>query len=253
MPEDFLGLDGRSLVVTGASSGIGRASAVLASRQGARVTLIARREEALQETRAAMAGDGHRIVPCDLSDHVAVTAALRETAVEQGALDGLIHAAGIHATTPLRTITAEQVSTVLETNVTDTLMLVKAFRHRQVRGEDPAVVLMSSVAGMVGEAGVSAYAASKAAVAAIGRSLALELSRERIRVNSIAAGIVETALTRGIRERVGEAGWERIEAMHPLGTGLPEDVARAALYLVSSASAWVTGTTLVVDGGYTAQ
>ncbi|GAB3631135.1 SDR family oxidoreductase [Microbacterium shaanxiense] len=253
MPEDYLGLAGRNLVVTGASSGIGRATATLASRHGATLALLARRPEALEETRAALAGTGHLALPCDVTDAPSAASALREAADRLGPLDGMVHAAGIHDTTPLRTTTAEQITRLFDVNVTSALMLVKAFRHRQVRGEAPSIVLLSSAVGLVGEAGVSAYAASKAAVASLGRSLALELARERIRVNSIAAGIVETELTRGIRDRVGDAGWERIEATHPLGTGAADDVANAALYLLSSASKWVTGSTLVVDGGYTAQ
>ncbi len=252
-PADFLGLSGRALVVTGASSGIGRATAIAASRHGATVALIGRREDALETTRELMAGEGHLVVPLDVTEHDRLPGAFRAIADEIGPVDGLVHAAGVHETTPLRIVTAEQAARIFDVNVTSAIMVTKAFRHAKVRGPNASVVLMSSAVGLVGEAGVSVYAASKAAVASLGRSLALELARENMRVNSIAAGIVTTELTAHLREGVGSAAWEQIEAAHPLGVGTAEDVAASALYLVSPASRWVTGTALVVDGGYTAR
>lgn len=200
-----------------------------------------------------MHGTGHIVVPFDLDDHDATLSMLRGVVDRLGPLDGLFHSAGIHATTPLRMVAADQVSALFGANVTSAVMLAKAFRHRQVRGASPSIVLMSSAVGLVGEAGVSVYAATKAAVASLGKSLALELARENIRVNSIAAGIVETALTEKIRSSVGGEAWSQIEQAHPIGIGAVEDVANAALYLLSPVSRWVTGSVLVIDGGYTAR
>ncbi|UOQ57708.1 SDR family oxidoreductase [Leucobacter allii] len=252
MSFDFLGLDGSALLVTGASSGIGRETAIRASRAGARVALVARREDALDETRALLDGEGHVVLPADLSEHAGIPAVLRAAVEHLGPLDGLMHAAGVHATTPLRAVTTAQITGLLDANVTSSILLAKAFRSPKVRAERASIVLMSSAAGLVGEAGVSVYAATKAAVSSLGRSLALELAPERIRVNSVAAGIVETPLTEGLRRKIGHDAWAAIEAAHPLGIGSVEDVANAALYLLAPASGWTTGTTLVVDGGYTA-
>lgn len=225
----------------------------MASQHGARVALIGRREAELERTRESMHGAGHMVMPFDVSAHEEIPRLFRSIVDEMGALDGLLHAAGVHATTPLRIVAADQAALLFDINVTSSLMLTKGFRHAKVRGSEPSVVLMSSAVGLVGEAGVSVYAASKAAVASLGRSLALELAREGVRVNSIAAGIVETELTAGLRQRVGAEAWAQIEDAHPLGVGTVEDAASAAMYLLSPASRWVTGTALVVDGGYTAR
>lgn len=254
MPDrDYLRLAGRTVLITGASSGIGRAAAVAASRQGARMALLARRADVLEDVVAELDGDGHVAVAFDVTRSADVASVLRDIVNQTGPLDGLLHAAGAHAATPLRAVRAQKVDELFALNVTTALMFAKGFRHPSVRGSDPSIVLMSSAVGLTGEVGVSAYAASKAAVAALARSLALEVAREGIRVNSIAAGVVHTAMTEHMRANVGSTGWDAIAAAHPLGIGTAEDVADAALYLLSPASRWVTGTALVVDGGYTAR
>ncbi len=253
MPEpEFLGLRDRAVLITGASSGIGRATAIAAARQGARVVCIARRADQLEAVVEELDGDGHLAVPLDVTHYAELPGVMQGIVERVGRLDGLVHAAGVHSTSPLRVVSEARTTELFDVNVTSALMLVKAFRHAKVRGEQPSVVLMSSIYGLVGGAGVSVYAATKAAIASLGRSLALELAREGIRVNSIAAGVVDTPLTEGAHAAVGDQAWGQVEAAHPLGIGQPEDVANAALYLLSPASRWVTGTALVVDGGYTA-
>lgn len=250
---DYLGLQGRTLLVTGASSGIGRETALAASEQGARIALLGRRPEALEETRELLAGDGHLLVPFDLVEPRELPGALAEVVQQLGPIDGIFHAAGVHEVSPIRALTETQIDRLFATNVTSAALLVKAFRNPRVRGERPSIVLMSSAVGLVGEAGVSIYAATKAAIASLGRSFALELAAEGIRVNTIAAGMVETPLSEGLRARLGTDAWAAIQDAHPLGIGTARDVANAALYLLSPASNWVTGTALVVDGGYTAK
>lgn len=250
---DYLGLTESVVLVTGASSGIGRAVAIEASKHGSRVVALARRERELARVVDEMDGTGHLAVPFDLLDSAGIPAMLEDVVSQTGPLDGLVHAAGVHSAMPLRGVTPDQAAQIFAMNVTTALMLTKGFRRKQIRGFSPSIVFISSVAGMVGEPGVSLYSATKGAVEAMSRSLAIELVREGIRCNSIAAGMVSTGLSDGIKAAVGPEAWARIEEDHPLGIGVADDIAQAALYLLSPASRWVVGSTLVVDGGYTAQ
>lgn len=250
---DFLGLADKKLLVTGASSGIGRATAIEASHHGAKVALLGRRAEALQATHDALTGAGHLIDNFDLTDLDGIPDHVADIADELGGLDGIVHAAGVHSAHPLRIVDAALVDQVLRANVSTAFMLAKGFRTKSVNKQSPSLVFVSSVVATVGQPGVSVYSASKGALTALTRSLAIELAREGIRVNAVEPGIVMTEMTETIRAKVGQSGFAAIEAAHPLGFGQPIDVARAILFLVSDASSWITGTSLVVDGGYTAQ
>ena len=249
----FLSLEGRTIVVTGASSGIGRATAIEASHHGATVIALGRSAERLKDVLSDLTGTTHEICEYDLAELNSVPGMIRDLSVRFGRLDGLVHSAGIHASTPLRGIDAESITAMLNTNVATGFMLAKGFRHKQVRGPLPSIVFLSSAAGLVGQAGVSAYSASKGAVISATRSLAVELARENIRVNCVCPGVVMTPMTTSLRATVGESKFADIESSHPLGLGTPEDVAKAIVFLLSDAARWITGTALSVDGGYTAQ
>jgi NAD(P)-dependent dehydrogenase (short-subunit alcohol dehydrogenase family) len=252
-PADFLGLAGKKLLVTGASSGIGRASAIEASRYGAQVILLGRRPEALQATADALTGTGHLVDPFDLADLDAIPDHIASIARDFGGLDSVVHAAGIHSARPLRMIDAAHLDGVIHANLSSAFLLAKGFRSKLVTKRNPSIVFVSSVMATVGQPGVSAYAASKGALSALTRSLSLELARDGIRVNAVEPGIVSTEMTERLRAEVGREGFAQIESSHPLGIGQPADVARAILFLLSDAASWITGTSLVVDGGYTAQ
>jgi 3-oxoacyl-[acyl-carrier protein] reductase len=251
--EDFLGLSQKTVLVTGASSGIGRETAILASKHGAKVVLVARRASVLEDVAAELPGAGHSVVPFDLADTDGIPSMLRAVAENVGSLDGLVHAAGIHSTLPLRSIQSANVQELFNVNVTTAFMLAKGFRHKQVRSTESSVVLLSSAVGLVGQPGVSIYSSTKGAIASLTKSLALELAREGIRVNCVCPGVVQTEMVNGLRARIGEEGFRKVAHAHPLGLGDPADVANAVLFLLSSASRWVTGSSMVVDGGYTAQ
>lgn len=241
------------MLVTGGSGGIGAAVATHAARQGAVVAVSGRDRGRLDALIASLPGTGHVALVADLTDPDAAACLVADAVQALGGIDALVHAAGVHSARPVKSLDAAHVAEVLDTNVTTALLLAKAYRDRRIAKTDGCIVFVSSVVATVGQPGVSAYAASKGAVSALTKSLALELARDGIRVNAVEAGIVETPMTDGIRSTVGAAAFASIEQAHPLGIGTPADVADAVLYLASPVSRWVTGTSLVVDGGYTAR
>jgi len=246
-------LTGQAILVTGASSGIGRATAIVLSRLGARLWLVGRNVDRLEATRQALTVAEHICVPFDLNVFEEIPIWLQNLAAKHGRLDGLVNCAGVHNLTPLKTMGTSQVESLWRINVSAGLWLLKGFRHRTVNNAGGSVVLVSSVAGLVGQAAISAYAASKGAIIAMTKSAALELVHDNIRVNCLAPGFVQTEMTIGLSAILTRDNLELIQQAHPLGLGQPEDVAHAAAFLLSSAARWITGSVLVVDGGYTAR
>jgi NAD(P)-dependent dehydrogenase (short-subunit alcohol dehydrogenase family) len=244
-------MQGRTVLVTGASSGIGRETAILLSELEARVVLAGRDRSRLHETLERMQGSDHRVEAFDLADADAIPAWIKQMVAAIGPFHGLAHCAGIHQPIPLRMITAAKVEELMHVNVTSAIMLVKAFRQKGC-SQTASLVLLSSVAGMAGAPAVSGYAASKAALIGFARSAAMELAGEGLRVNCIAPGFVATEMGQQLRDKLPPGQDEAIERMHPLGIGQSRDVAHAIAFLLADTGRWITGTTLVIDGGYTA-
>jgi NAD(P)-dependent dehydrogenase (short-subunit alcohol dehydrogenase family) len=245
-------LTGRRFLITGASSGIGRETAILLSQLNARIVLAARNEERLQETLRRLDGEGHSTSCFDLTALDDIPRWFKALAEQFGPFDGLVHSAGIQSMLPLQVLSAQKVERMMSINVSAALMLAKAFRQKGCAASRSSLVLLSSVAGMVGEAGLTAYSASKAALMGLTKSLAMELAPENIRVNCVAPGMVRTEMMRRMTESIPPGQLPAVEARHLLGFGTPRDVAYAIAYLLADTGRWITGATLVVDGGYTA-
>lgn len=246
-------LTGKRILVTGASSGIGRATAILLSELGATVVVAGRDAERLATTRAQLHGEGHASFVFDLCNHGNVSEWFAGITSGAPRLDGVIHSAGIQIAKPLRALTQVDIQHSLGVNVAAAIEIIRGFRQRAVNNAGGSVVLLASVMGLVGQPGQSLYSATKGAIIGTVRSMALELAREGIRVNCIAPGLVQTEMMDRLRDKMPTPeAMEQIIAHHPLGIGKPIDVAHAAAFLVADASRWVTGTCMVVDGGYTA-
>ncbi|WPB57767.1 SDR family NAD(P)-dependent oxidoreductase [Xylophilus sp. GOD-11R] len=244
-------LEGKRVLVTGASSGIGQAIALGVASMGAEVLALgrdaARLDETLERLRAASPA-AHAVCQADLTQPEGVTAA---AAAVTAPLDGVVHAAGISRLSPFRQMTLAHLREVQSINVEGPLLLTQAILRRNLVAAGGSILFISSIAAHIGVPGVGAYSASKAALIAATRCLAMEVAKRKIRANCLSPSLVVTPLFELAMQTAGEDSMARQEANHPLGFGRPEDVANAAVFFLSDASRWITGTTLVMDGGLT--
>lgn len=253
MTYNPMSLDARTVVVTGASSGIGREVCVLLAQLGAKVILVGRNREQLQATADRFDGTPHGIEVFDCNQLDAIKDWLKRVSAEHGGLHGLVHCAGLQSLQPLRMMKREKIDELLRVNFLAAVELAKAFRQRGVYQKPASLVFLSSVMGRVGMPALSIYCASKGAVESFCRALALEYADEPIRVNCVAPGLVRTEMSAKMEQQMTAEQFAAVQAAHPLGLGSPQDVANAVAFLLADTGRWVTGTTLVVDGGYTAQ
>jgi NAD(P)-dependent dehydrogenase (short-subunit alcohol dehydrogenase family) len=241
---------GKTFLVTGGSSGIGQGTAKLLSECGARIILTGRNEERLNETLTLLSGRDHIAIPSDFRDADQTFDWLKSNLTSIGPLDGVFHSAGIEVIRPVRMIKQAQLNDVLGSSLFAAFGLARGLSQKNALVDGGSIVLMSSVAGSSGQVGLTAYSAAKSSIDGLVRSLSCELASKKIRVNSIAAGAINTAMHARLTANSGEDATAGYEQAHLLGFGEVEDVAQAALYLLSPASRWITGTTMVVDGGY---
>lgn len=255
MKSDPFSLYGRNIIVTGASSGIGRQCAIVCSRLGAGVILMARDLPRLEETLLLMEEPGnHMIISVDLSDYDNIEAAVSRVVAERGRIDGIINCAGISTTLPLNAVTPSKMEQFFSVNVAGAVNLTRlAVKTKNFAEKGGSIIFISSVMGVAGENGKTLYSMTKGALVAATKSMAVELAPRRIRVNSISPGVVETPMSENAIYSRNPESRERVAALHPLGLGKPDDVANACAFLLSDASSWITGSNLIVDGGYLAR
>ena len=239
-------LSNHRVLVTGASSGIGCATALACARMGATVIGSGRDSTRLQQTLDGLqkiSDKPHTVVSADLtnpSDRSALLATLSEP------LHGVVHCAGTSRLSPVRMMTERHLRELQVLNVEAPMLLTQAILKGNLIQANGSLVFIASIAAHIGVPGVAAYSGTKAALIAMTRCLAMEVAKRGVRANCLSPGLVETPLTDTV---VSDMDSERKN--YPLGFGKPDDVANAVVFLVSNASRWITGTTIVMDGGLT--
>jgi 3-oxoacyl-[acyl-carrier protein] reductase len=238
-------LEGKSALVTGASGGIGGAAARALHGRGATVTLSGTRTGPLDALAGELGARVH-VAPCDLSDGAAVEALPKKAAEMMGGVDILVNNAGITRDQLFMRMSDADWLAVLEVNLTSTMRLARGVLRGMMKARWGRIINISSIVGVTGNPGQANYAASKAGVIAMSKSLAAEVASRGITVNCVAPGFIATAMT----EALTEEQQARIAAQIPAGRmGTPEEIAAAVVYLASAEAAYVTGQTLHVNGG----
>lgn len=245
-----LSLEGKRILVTGASSGIGRATAVAAAELGAEVVLTARRADELETTRRLCPGAGPRVVAGDLTDSLFLKRLLEEIAP----LDGLAHVAGACPIEPVSGFVASRAEAAMRINCLAFVELMKLLARPTFRAATFSAVAVSSVSAVVGWSGGAVYCATKGALSASVRALATELAPRGVRVNAVCPSNVQTPMFEaGAARMLDAASHAALLKRQPLGIGRPEQVAWPICFLLSDAASFITGVNLPVDGGYLAQ
>lgn len=241
-------LEGKTILVTGASSGIGRGICIDCSKMGAKVILTARNLGRLHETLALMQGEGHKIITADLTIKNDI-----DTLIHQlPELDGVVFCAGMIKTAPVKNITHDAVDEIFNVNILSEIRLSSLLLKKKKLRHGSSVIFISSVSTFNVKVGNSLYSATKGATNSFAKAMALECAKIKIRVNCIQPGFVPSAiLSKGTIEE--DSFLKFYAERHPLGFGSPSDIANCCIYLISDASRWMTGSILTIDGGYTLQ
>lgn len=241
-------LTGKHIIVAGASSGIGRQTSITLSRLGAKVSCIARREEQLSETVNLLDGEGHDYFLSDLSKLEEIDSLIQEIVKKQGMIDGVVHTAGISIVSPLRQFTPEKMMKVFQINYFSFMEIIRQTAKKNRFRPEMSIVGISSTSSMRLDKSNTAYSASKAAINATVRNLAMELYSKGIRINAVAPAMVDTEMYRKALEGIEESLSEGLKSQY-MGIIDPQSVSNLIAFLLSSASAYMTGLTIPIDGG----
>ncbi len=245
-------LKDKNIIITGASSGIGKACAIECSKAGAIVHIIGRDDTSLASTFSLLSGQGHSMHICDLSKHGSSAEVISTITSQCGIVSGFVHSAGFQITKPARSMNRQEYFDLYQTNAVSAFDIVKELsKSKKFDPAGSSVVFISSIMSFLANPGLAGYCASKAALVAGAKALALELAPKKIRVNCIAPGFIEdTTMMSSLLNQLSEAELSNLKQGYPLGLGESNDVANLCLFLLSDVSRWITGQNIVIDGGY---
>lgn len=245
-------LEGKTIMVTGASSGIGRQCAIDCSKMGAKVVAIGRDQERLNSVVNEMQGRGVSYA-FDLAEIGGIKNLVEKIVEENGKLDGFIHAAGIEVTNPVKLSKPENYESLYQVNFLSAVEIVKHLCGIKTFNKGGSIVLIGSISGVIARKGLAAYAASKGALMSAARVMALEMAHREIRVNTISPGTILTPMMQKALDAMSEEDKKKRIEGFLLGLGQTTDISNACIYLLSEASRWITGQNLIIDGGFTMQ
>lgn len=252
-------LKGKNILITGASSGIGRACALACAESGANAILMGRNLKNLKElSNEINVNNPENTSPLYFSVDLQSEIDQMETVVKQvvqqiGKIDGMIGAAGIEKTLPLRAVRPTDYQEIFDINVIANFEIARILSKKKFVTESASFVFISSITALISRPGLSGYSASKGALVSGTRAIALELAPKKIRANCISPGTILTPMVNKYLASLSPEEQENRKLGYPLGLGKPKDVAYASIFLLSDASRWITGQNLVIDGGYTIQ
>jgi NAD(P)-dependent dehydrogenase (short-subunit alcohol dehydrogenase family) len=249
--ENPFSLEGKKILITGASSGIGRQCAISCSQMGANVVLLGRNEQRLSKTFNLLSKGEHLYYSIDLTEYEKIESVISDAVQKVGKIDGFIHAAGIEKTLPLNMMKLPIYNELFGINVIAGFEIAKCLtKKKYISNEKASFVFIASIMSIVANAGLTGYCASKGALVSGCKSMSIELAKKKIRVNTISPGYIQTEMMEQAEKRMSDEEMKQLRSGFLLGIGNCEDVANACIYFLSDASKWVTGTNFIIDGGY---
>jgi NAD(P)-dependent dehydrogenase (short-subunit alcohol dehydrogenase family) len=249
----MINLEGKRILVTGASSGIGKSFSIKAASLGASLILWGRNEERLRDTYFSLKSTGHCYESFDVTDYNLVEQNILNIVADGRKINGFVHSAGIEKTIPFKASSPKIFKEIFEINVFSAFEIARIISRKGIIDTSGgSFVFISSVKGKLGDPGKVAYCSSKSALLAGIKSMALELASKKIRCNCVLPGIVETPMAEKLFENILPENKQAIIDRHPLGLGNPEDIANLLCFLVSDQARWITGSEYIIDGGYSA-
>ena len=245
-------LQNKNILITGASSGIGKECAFRCYKEGAKVHLLGRNERSLKEIYAQLNDNNNSISVLDLQDFERYQNIIESIVTKHGKIDGFIHSAGYQITLPISAMNYQMYLDIFSVNTISAFEFIRLLskrNHSNLSGM--SIVLIASIMSIIANPALTAYCASKAALVGGAKALALELANKGMRINCISPGtLADTAMTDNLKKQISEEEFHRIEQEYPLGLGSTKDIASLCLFLLSDESKWITGQNIIIDGGY---